>query len=95
MRRLFRNTRPFCAMLRYRPPPWQIKQVVAVIKSPSQSTPPCPNGADTPVQPKLWVDPATDIIAQNLRALYGEIEQEALPDKFRALLDQLAKGGGQ
>jgi hypothetical protein len=31
-----------------------------------------------------------DFISENLRALFGDAEKEALPDRFRELLDKLA-----
>ncbi len=33
-----------------------------------------------------------DFIGENLRALFGDAENEALPDRFRELLDKLAAG---
>ncbi|NBJ13502.1 NepR family anti-sigma factor [Microvirga arsenatis] len=54
---------------------------------------------DRPSSSKLATDPKLDSTSQKrigdqLRAMYDELMQQPVPDRFRELLDQLDKGNG-
>ncbi len=55
-----------------------------------------PHGAAAPSKPPRKpaapvTDDDADLIGANLRRLFGAVEQEELPDRFKALLRQLAE----
>jgi hypothetical protein len=55
---------------------------------------------DTSVNDKLATDPKLDSgsqkrIGDQLRAMYDELMQQPVPDRFKELLDQLDKNGGK